>query len=264
MLVKLLSCIGTDKHISNPNLLHHFIRYYQNLGITEWEITLHTGTEQELNNLAVFQAKLAEYQIPYQIWEGEYNTHYREQMHNEFVLQQSDCQWVLGVDLDEFVEFPCQIPDYLENLDEQGYNCVSGNLIDRVSVGGILPFIEKNIPLEQQFPLKANVKKNICKPLYPETSSEKKLAIKKPLQWGTGHHTLKNDCYAYLKESPEALNINHYAWDSLLRARIEYRYKTYSQQPEIFPWIDQYKNLLEYLTEYNKFQLTDIEAVRIK
>jgi len=257
-MVKLLSCIGTDKHISNPNLLHHFIKYYKNLGITEWAITLHTGLEKQLNNLAVFQEILKEYQISYQVWQGEYNTHEREQMHNALILQQSESQWVLGVDLDEFVEFPCQIPDYLGKLDEQGYNCVSGNLIDRVGIEGSLPFIEKNLPLEQQFPLKANVKKNICKPLYPETSSEKKLAIKKPLQWGTGHHTFPNECYAFLKESPEVLNINHYAWDSLLRARIEYRYRTYSRKPDIFPWIHQYKNLIEYLTEYDNFQLTDI------
>lgn len=258
MSVILLSCIGTDANISNPNLLYHFIKYYQELGIENWAITLHVGINKTLNNLGVFEEILNSYRVPYEVWIEEFYTHKRDTKHNRFVAEQKETDWFFGVDLDEFVEFPCSIPDYLNSLTEQGYNCLCGRLIDRIDSQGILINIEKDVPLNEQFPLSAKVKNNIYRPTMPKAPFEKRLAIKKPLQWGLGRHGIAYDYSIYQNEHPEILAINHYAWDSLLVGRIQQRVDSYKKY-EGFDWGQEYINMINYIAKHKKLRLEDIQ-----
>jgi len=257
MEVILLSCIGTDYNISNPNLLYHFLDHYKKLGITKWAITLHVGIRKELNNLKIFEDILSQYKIPCEVWIEEFDTHKREKQHNIFVQNQKDNSWIFGVDLDEFVDFPCSIPQYLEQLSNLGYNCLCGELIDRVDNQGILKNIEKDIPIENQFPRIAEVKKNIYQPSTPKAPFEKKLAIQKPLQWGIGHHFINRQTREYQREYPDILTINHYAWDHLLIGRIQQRVDYYKKH-EGFDWGQEYINMIEYIGKYGQLKLKDI------
>ena len=257
MKVILLTCIGTDSNVSNPNLLYHFLDYYTELGITTWAITLHVGIRKELNNLKIFEEILSQYKIPYEVWIEEFYTHKRDKRHNNFVQEQKDSSWIFGIDMDEFVSFPCQIPEYLEELSSRGYNCLCGRLVDRVAEQGILKFIDKDIPISEQFPHVAEVKKNIYRPSRPQAPFEKKLAIKKPLQWGTGHHLINPQTTQYQIESPETLIINHYAWDHLLIGRIQQRVEYYKKY-EGFDWGQEYVNMINYIEKYSKLRLKDI------
>jgi hypothetical protein len=253
----LLSCIGTDLNISNPNLLHHFLNHYKELGIREWSITLHVGIKKELQNLEVFETILNEHKVPYEVWIEEFDTHKRERRHNTFVEHQDEKTWIFGVDLDEFVDFPCEIPDYLDNLSNFGYNCLCGKLVDRVDTQGFLKYIEKDIPIEEQFRCVAEVKKNIYQPSTPKAPFEKKLAIINPLQWGVGHHFINRETRKHQKESPEILNINHYAWDHLLVGRIQQRVEYYKNH-EGFDWGQEYINMIEYIAKYGQLRKEDI------
>lgn len=257
MDIILLSCIGTDSNISNPNLLHHFLDYYKKLGVTKWAITLHVGIRKELNNLEAFENILSQYEIPYEVWIEEFDTHKREERHNIFVQDQKDTSWIFGVDLDEFVDFPCAIPEYLEQLSNLGYNCLCGRLIDRVDAQGILKYVEKGVSIEEQFPRIAEVKRNIYQPSTPKAPFEKKLAIQKPLEWGVGHHFINRQTREYQRESPIVLTINHYAWDHLLIGRIQQRVDYYKKH-EGFDWGQEYVNMIEYIGKYGQLKLEDI------
>lgn len=257
MEVILLSCIGTDSNVSNPNLLYHFLDHYSALGITKWAITLHVGIRKELNNLETFEKILDQYKIPYEVWIEEFDTHKREKRHNIFVQAQKDTSWVFGVDLDEFVDFPCEIPEYLKKLDNLDYNCLCGKLVDRVDSQGILKPVEKDIPIEEQFPRIAEVKKKIYRPSTSKAPFEKKLAIKKTLQWGIGHHFINRKTREYQREFPDILTINHYAWDHLLIGRIKQRVEYYKKH-EGFDWGQEYVNMIDYIGKYGRLKLEDV------
>ncbi len=253
----LLSCIGTDTNISNPNLLHHFIQHYQALGITNWALTLHVGPKPELNNLGIFENILTQHGIPYNVWTDEFNVHKRDLRDNKFIQAQDDSTWIFGLDLDEFVDFPCPIPQYLESLSQSGYNCLAGQLVDRVDAQGALRPIELIPALSEQFPRVAAVKKNIYQPDAGPPAFNKKLAIQKPLQWWVGRHTIAPETLAHVKEAPTTLTINHYAWDQLLIGRITQRAEIYRQREDL-GWFREYINMIEYIQKYGKLRLEDI------
>ena len=257
MKTVLRSCIGTDTNISNPNLLYHFIDHYKALGITNWALTLHASLKKELNNLEVFADILTQWDIAYEVWIDEYNTHKREDRDNIFVQQQEDSTWIFGVDLDEFVDFPCPIPEYLASLSEQNYNCLSGRLIDRVDAEGNLRSIEKTPDISDQFPRIAAVKKNIYQPQAGPPAFGKKLAIQKPLKWWVGRHTIHPETLEHVREAPTVLTINHYAWDRLLIGRITQRAEVYRQRQNL-GWFHEYINMIEYIQKYGKLRLEDI------
>lgn len=254
MKAKLLCCIGTDSHITNPNLLHHFIAYYSALGITEWALTLHCGRNPAYRNLQTYQQILDSHEMPYDVWEGVFDTYEREARHNALVRRQDDDVWMVGVDLDEFVAFPKPIPQYLEEAAASGYNSVTGYLLDRVSCDGTLKHIERDLLLCEQFPVAAEVKRHIYKPLTPKAPYEKKVAIKKPLQWGLGHHFIHHDVRVFELESPDHLEINHYAWDDLLIGRIQERLSD--------AWAEEYQNMIRYIQRYGRLRLRDVRVKR--
>jgi hypothetical protein len=250
MKTTLLCCIGTDLHISNPNLLYHFLDYYIALGITDWALTLHTGPRPELRNLATYEWILSLYDIPYDVWIGPFDTFERETRHNAFVDAQENDAWVIGVDLDEFVAFPGAIPQYLQGIAELGYNCLGGRLVDRVASDGTLKHIMREPSLYEQFPIAAEVKRNIYKPATPKAPYEKKIAIMKPLQWGLGHHFIDRSTRMFQREAPDNLEINHYAWDDLLISRIQQRLGD--------PWAEEYRSMIHYIAQHGRIRLQDV------
>ena len=266
MQVKLVTCIGTDKNISNPNLLHHFVEHYSNLGITDWSLTLHSSGKAELNNLEIYQNILDNYDIPYKTWVGKYDDVRRVVMDNILINRQKIEDWLIGADFDEFIDFPCSISEYLTSLDKQGYNCVTGDMVDYVGTDGELPKITNDQPLQMQFPLEFDVRKDSgvlweFSP-YAHIFREKKVAIKKPLQWWIGRHNMNPKTESLIKESPERLKIRHYPWDHLRLKRVDDIYQSSSNQKPIFYEQEQYLNtqhnrlaVVEYLQEHGKFIL---------
>lgn len=260
MSVKLICCVGTDINVSNPNLLEHFLNHYLDLGINQWVITLHASGDDKVKNLSTFEEILKQNNIPYRVWIGRFSVYQRTFANNLFISRQSEKDWFLGVDFDEFVEFPNNVNDYLADLDKQGFNCVKGKLCDRIDSQGKLSYIVKDKPLKEQFPLKADVKKYISQPLekYQSFTFEKKIAIKKPLRWAFGNHTITDSSSIHLKESPQILEINHYAWDSLLLERRKQRFDNYSQNPQTFDFVNESLNLLKYVEKHGHIQLKDV------
>lgn len=237
MMIKLITCIGTDKNISDPNLLYHFIDYYSDLGITNWSLTLHTSGNSALNNLPIFVKILNDYQIPYQVWKGEYDDTKRVIMNNVLIARHNSEDWFIGADFDEFIEFPCSIPEYLTQLDQPGFSCVTGEMIDYIGVNGELPEIKRDIPLKQQFPLEFDIRKDIDIlweiSEYDDIFRQKKIAIKKPLQWWISRHDINQKTKSLVKESPTRLKISHYTWDQSRLKRLESRFKIRSDKKPI-------------------------------
>jgi hypothetical protein len=267
MNVKLISCICTDKDISNPNLLYHFIKHYSNLGITHWSLTLHTSNSPEFNNLNIYKDILDNFRIPYKVWQGEYDDVRRVTVDNILIARQNLETWLLVVDLDEFVNFPCAIPEYLANLDQQGYNCLTGEMVDYITVNGELPKVTLELSLNQQFPRKFDLRKNTDIDLqfskYNDLFRQKKIAIKKPLQWWIGHHDINEKTKSLARNYPYKLEIKHYPWDNLKVIRIkkllyEQMSRTkppaYSEQEYLITQTYRLK-VVDYLQKHGKFNL---------
>jgi hypothetical protein len=253
MKTVLRSCIGTDANVSNPNLLYHFINYYRSLGVERWAITLHVGLNREAHNLHAFQNILSEQGISFDTWHGAFNTYERESRDNAFVHAQGEDTWIVAVDLDEFVLFPAMISEYLEDVASRGFNCVGGRLVDRVSSNGELKRIDLHPRIGEQFPLAAEVRRYIYRPLAPNAPFEKKIAIRTPLQWGLGRHFITRETRRFVREDPEILSIDHYAWDDLLIERIQQRLDD--------KWAQEYRNMIAYIQEHKCFRLHDIVSL---
>jgi len=71
MKTVLLSCVGTDANVSNPELLRHFLAHYTSMGIRDWSITLHLGNDERVRNISVFQRILDESAVPFDVWQGD-------------------------------------------------------------------------------------------------------------------------------------------------------------------------------------------------
>lgn len=266
MKIKLISCIGTDSNISNPNLLYHFIEHYSNLGITNWSLTLHSSGNLELNNLDIYKNILDDYNIPYKTWIGKYDDVRRVVTNNILIARQNPEDWLIGADFDEFIDFPDTIPEYLANLEQQGYNCVTGELIDYIGVDGELSEILPNQPLQKQFPIEFDVRKDSGVlweySKYAQIFREKKIALKKPLQWWIGRHQINQKTQQFVQESPNRLKIRHYPWDHLRLKRVDDIYQSSSGQKPIFYDQEQYLNtqhnrfeVVKYLKKHGKFNL---------
>ena len=269
MKIKLVACIGTDSNISNPNLLYHFLEHYSKLGITDWSIKLHSSGNPQLNNLQVFEDILKTHHIPYSTWIGKYDDVRHVIMENVLIARHTPDDWFVSADLDEFTDFPCSIPEYLADLAQQGYNCVTGNMIDHTTANGELTQILRDELLTNQFPREISVE-SVDNDLgityevseYAQVYREKKVAIKKPLQWWISRHDINQKTKSFVKESPEKLKIRHYPWDDLRLKRLQDRYTSrksvkpihYSEKEYMITQNNRSK-IIEYLQKNGKFLL---------
>jgi hypothetical protein len=117
-------------------------------------------------------------------------------------LQQNINEWIIIVDLDEFVEFPDPIPTILSRADAEGANVVRGIMWDRFTAHGGGAEVTPESDVRVVFPVRARLVKNVMRGM-----DFKGVLIKGHLKSCCAHHMFEEEIVYYRE-----LEISHYTW----------------------------------------------------
>lgn len=244
-MIHLFCCIGVDEDITNLNLLYHFFDFYSRQGIDDFYIILQAQDKGE-KRIAAARKILREFDVTEKYtWTGEYSS---PQLYNYMlaaVKKIDKKDWIILADIDEFHNFPIPARQFLRECENGGANCIRGRILDKVASDGTLKIIEKDMPIDQQFPLSADITKRLAK-----ANTAKIAAFKRPLVPGKGHHHIVKKKWQ-AKYWDEILDTHHFKWDSLVFGRIEKRYKYYLEQK--IDWYKESERVYQYLLKYKQF-----------
>ena len=248
-MINFFCTIGIDANITNLNLIHHFLNFYSRQEIDEFHIILQTH-HADMERVDEAQKILMEYGIgPRSIWSGEYTSSLLQKYVHRVMDSLGRDDWMILADLDEFHNFPIPAGRLLKQCDEQGINCVTGRLLDRVAKGGKLKFIEKEAQIDSQFPHTSCLTNHIG-----GGNTTKIIALKSPLVPGLGHHSLSKK-RRKAKNLKTPIDVFHFKWDSVVIERLAKRYEDYSRKN--IRWSKESLRLYEYLSENKRILAAD-------
>jgi hypothetical protein len=224
---------------NDASLLRHFLRHYDRAGVTEFFIAV---SAQLRTAPAPF---LSQYRI--EVCEGLdvddsllAGSRAVSEMRKRY---QSDDEWVVIVDLDEFVEFDSEISCITTAADEMGANVVRGIMLDRFSLSGQLIEFGPEADLSLIYPIKARFIRNIM-----GGCDHKGVLVKGNLQPAhqAGHHRFDNE-----RALAEVLSISHYKWipGALDRLRASHRLVLEAK----ITWAVEYQRALKHYEAHGRF-----------
>jgi glycosyltransferase involved in cell wall biosynthesis len=143
--LKLISHVNSDS-----DLIEAWLKYYLRLGVDRFHLVVHGTPDENARLLAIKDS----YPITIEgTYEGPFHTDEKKSRLNAVLALYSQ-QWILLVDSDEFVEFPCKdIPETIGQLDFANANLMAAPMLQRLTADGSLetpPIIDDPF---QAFPL---------------------------------------------------------------------------------------------------------------
>ena len=134
--------------VDDVRLLPHFLRHYERSGVTEFHVAtprhLANSIESVSHNYLVIQYH--DFDAVASFTGGaEAVTKMRE-------TAQGAGEWVVIVDLDEFVEFPEPVTKLAEKAEAESANIVRGVMYDRFAIDGQLKDFADDFGLVRAFP----------------------------------------------------------------------------------------------------------------
>ena len=192
--MKLFVCIFDD-----ARLLPHFLRHYERFGITEFHVAAPL-------TLADYVARASRKYMVVQYNDlnvaGSF-TGGAEAVTKMRDLAQGPQEWVVIVDLDEFVEFPEPVTDLVRKIEAEGGNIARGIMFDRFAIDGQLKAFDDNSDLSAVFPVRARFRR-----LVMGGSEIKGVLLKGLLKSEHAHHKFSDE-RLYSKQ----FDISHYKWN---------------------------------------------------
>jgi FkbM family methyltransferase len=231
--MKLFVCITDDEH----GLLAHFLRHYAACGIDRFFIAAP----------AKLEATLGEHARAYQI------THERgldvvnsvaggvtavAQMRQRY---QTPDEWVMIVDLDEFVEIDAPLDDIVRDLEAEGATVAQAIMYDRFTRSGELLGFKASDTLSEAFPVKARFNRDVMK-----GADWKGVFVKGHLKSASAHHTFAGE-----RIFSKVFELAHYRFHGRSLDRLRAAYKHVSDL-KIW-WADQYSNILRHYDRHGRF-----------
>ncbi|KAF4673421.1 hypothetical protein FOL47_010573 [Perkinsus chesapeaki] len=129
--------------------------------------------------------------------------------------------WIVHADSDQFHEIPGNnIDSFLRSVEDEGYNAVYGNYVDRVAQDGSLPLVSATPTIFSQFPLACDVTKKIVGIDVPQ----KVLAFRAFLRANRGGGKVKDESLACVY--PTLLKSHHFKWVKQVKEKLERRVET--------------------------------------
>ena len=181
-------------------LLPHFLRHYSDAGVDHFYILtapefesdikalssgyhVTTGVRDDLHRVAVSDTDT--------IWE----------MRNQY---QGEDEWVVLVDLDEFVDFEDSIPSIIASAEVEDANVVRGVMYDRFSADGKVVDFDPALDLPSQYPVRSRFIRDVM-----DGCDYKAVLVKEHLEGGkeSGHHFMIGERIA-----STSLVMDHYRW----------------------------------------------------
>lgn len=206
--------------------LPHYIDYYDKQGIDRHAIILHSSQPiAEEIYLEKYYGRYANVDLFFLC--GDWNPGIQERVTQETLdkLNLSDDDWVINLDVDEFVEAEGKtLREKISEMERRGENCCVGAMVDRVAPEGF-PALLPDKPLHEQFPNIATITKDIG-------GSTRKVPITRAtLRVLGGHHHLTVSCREHAVVNSELLTVNHYKWTQTTIAKLRERVITNRKYP---------------------------------
>jgi hypothetical protein len=232
--LKLFVCIFDD-----ARLLPHFLRHYGRFGVTEFHIAAPP-------HLADYVAGVS--------------GNYRTIQYNDFNvagsftggveavtkmrdLAQGREEWVVIVDLDEFIEFPELVTGLVRKAESEGANIVRGVMYDRFAIDGRLKAFDDRSDLSALFPVRARFRELVMR-----GNEFKGLLVKGHLESKAAHHEFHDE-----KRYSEMLEISHYKWNdrSVERTRLARDLCAAANSPWDFD--GEFQRVLDHYDQHGRF-----------
>lgn len=158
----------------------------------------------------------------------------------------SPVDWIFTADVDEFHQYPRSPRGLVELCERQGYDFVSGRLLDRVAPNGSFPELDER-SLWEQFPVGVQLTENILKGTVTKTVCSRASV---PVVDGT-HSAEGRGCPKEYLEIP----VHHFKWDAGVFERAQYMVWMRSISEE--PWFVSPLRFLRHAQATGKLNLQD-------
>lgn len=218
-------------------LLEQFLRHYAEAGVTQFFIAVHedfaceTVHFTERFDITVFNGlDLADSLLG----GTEAVTEMRRRV-------QGQDEWVVIVDLDEFVEFPCEITAITEIADREGANVARGIMHDRFTIDGSLAEIDRTSDLPEIFPITSRFVRDVM-----QTCDHKGVLVKGQLRAAAAHHVFEEE-----RVCSVLLEISHYKWIAGAIDRLRDSYQKVMSAERA--WGIEYKRALDHYDRHGRF-----------
>jgi len=185
----------------NSDLLPHFLRHYSQAGVADFYV----ATPSELAD--VIGSLVSDYNVtivPTDPVGDPHSVGAAESMDTMRRSYQDEDEWVIVVDVDEFIHFPEAIVDITAAAEVEGANVVRGVAHDRFSADGHLLEVEPESDLAALFPVRARFVRDVM-----QGCEYKRVLVKGPLEsmHGADQHMLDGE-----KVASGQLVIDRYVW----------------------------------------------------
>jgi hypothetical protein len=184
---------------NDSRLLGHFLRHYAAAGVGEFHIAVAPGFMDDVETFA-----------------DRYVIHLHHLPDDDTALggaaavtqmrmeHQGANEWVIIVDLDEFVEFPIELEALVSRAEAARANVVRGIMHDRFSADGRLRGFGPESKLDEVYPIKSRFIRDVM-----GGCDHKGVLVKGRIRPppASGHHRFVDEVL-----SPDLLEISHYKW----------------------------------------------------
>jgi hypothetical protein len=223
---------------NDARLLGHFLRHYVERGVTHFYIAESADVRANVETLARgYPVTLChDLDVADSILAG---TAAVNEMRRRY---QARDEWIVIVDLDEFVEC-ADLRSVATVADGEGANLVRGIMHDRFALDGQTHEITENTDLSELFPVKSRFIRDVM-----GGCDHKGVLVKDGLQPGPGaaHHWFTGE-HAFR----EQLEISHYKWIS---GSLERLWKSHRLILEAkISWADEHRKVFEHYRKYGRF-----------
>jgi hypothetical protein len=232
--LKLFVCVFDD-----ARLLPHFLRHYVRLGVTEFHIAAPPQLAGYVaNTTRDYRAiQYHDFNVAGSFTGGvEAVTKMRE-------LAQGLEEWVVIVDLDEFVEFPELVTDLVGRVEAEGGNIVRGIMYDRFAIDGHLKSFDDSSNLSALFPVRARFRSAVMR-----GNEFKGVLVKGHLKSQYAHHQFYDE-----RPYSKLLDISHYKWNdrAIDRTRLAHEMCAAAGSPGDFD--SEFTRVLSHYDQHGRF-----------
>jgi hypothetical protein len=231
-MMKLFVCIFDD-----ARLLKHLLRHYVRFGITEFHVAAPSHLADYVSEVSQDYnvRQYNDFDVAESFTGGvEAVTRMRE-------LSQKSDEWIVIVDLDEFVDFQESVADIIAKVEAENGNIVQGIMFDRFAIDGKPKQLDDYTDLPSLFPVKARFTRDVMGGV-----DIKGVLVKGHLKSCGAHHIFEGE-----KPYSKVLEIAHYKWTGSCLDRVMLAHEMCLAAGR--GWAVQYKRILDHYQTRGRF-----------
>lgn len=220
---------------NDARLLPHFLRHYAAIGVGRFFIAvpaeLRENIESRIENYPV--RLFTHFELARSVFDMTAVTEMR-------LLHQGAMEWVVIVDLDEFIECP-DLLSVAASADAAGANVVRGIMHDRFSADGRLADVSAATRLSETFPVTSRFIRDVMK-----GCDHKGVLVKGRLLPAALHHRFVGE-----RVFADVLEISHYKWIAGAIERLRSSHRVVAEAG--IAWSTEYRRALDHFDAHGRF-----------